>query len=278
MLGSLALVRDETNHATRRELIDEAHASAHRLSNLVADALDLNADDDLEISPILFRLADLVEDVKAAITPELRRRGAVLRVTGIVQNPALLKCDMVRLRNGLSHLIINAVQRANAREIRLFVDVSKESIAIEIRTDVILPHDAFGETLARGLIGRLGGTVDAMGSSRVVTVPVEMVEVAAKLYFNSRALQCMYAALLKANGIDRVEGTVERVDVILVEAAHELEGSIELRRQHPGAVVIVCGTTTTQENHDGVADTPDALMPTVNAALMRGWRGTVIAA
>ncbi len=278
MLGSLALMRDETDQSIRRELIDEAHGSAHRLSNLVADALDLSADDDLELSPTLFRLADLVADVTTSISPELSRSNAVLRVTGMVQHPALIRADMARLRNALSHLIINAVQRANAKQVRLFVDVCDQSIKAEIGTDVVLPHDAFGETLARGLIVRLGGHVEARGFRRAVSVPVELVDLSAKLYFKSRALRRMYSALLKANGIECVETAIPGIDIVLVEAAHELESASQLRERYPGAVVIVCGVTASPELYDGVTDTPDCLMRTVNDALTRELRRTVIAA
>jgi len=267
MLGSLALMKDEPDSETRRILIDEAHASAHRLSNLVTDALDLNADDDLEIQPSLFKVADLVETVRKSIEPELQRRDAKFYTTGILQDLDFLKCDLRRLTHALSHLVINALQRGGAQEVRLYIAVKDERLSIEIGTDVSLPHDAFGETLARGIIERLHGTVESRETMRIVKVPIEIVHLTGQLVFSSNSLSRMYEALLKANGVATYAAGLRPTDIIVVEAAHDPKSIAALRRENAEAVIIACGTPPASHTFDEIARTSDDLMRAVHAAL-----------
>ena len=267
LLGSLALMRDEPDRATSRILIDEAHASAHRLSNLVTDALDLNADDDLELRPALFRVADLIGIIKKSIDPELNRRDAMLHVTGMVDSSHFLFCDFQRLSHALSHLMTNALQRGGAQEIRLFVSFENETLSIEMGTDVTLPHDAFGETLARGIIGRLGGSVESRGSTRAISVPAPTVHLTGQLIFSSNALLRMYDALLKANGIETFPAGIKSTNIVLVEAAKDAKSFATLRRDNPSAVLIACGTPTEPHTFDEIAKSPDDLMRAVHTAL-----------
>ena len=269
MLGSLALMKDEPDRETQRILIDEAHASAHRLSNLVTDALDLNADDALEMDPSLFKVTDIVEAIRNSIEPELRRRDAVFTVSGIPETVDFLKCDFRRLTHALSHLTINALQRGNAQEIRLYIAVADEKLSIEIGTDVTLPHDAFGETLARGIIERLGGTIESHESMRAIEVPVKVVHLAAQLVFSSNALSRMYEALLKASGIATFDGGSKPADIVLVEAGQDPKSCSALRRENQDAVIIACGTPTSPHAFDEISRTPDDLMRAVHAALGR---------
>lgn len=269
LLGSLALMRDEPDRATRRILIDEANSSAHRLSNLVTDALDLNADDDLEIQSTLFRIADLVDSVRKSISPELNRRDAIFLVTGDVESSIFLRGDVRRLTHALSHLMTNALQRGGAQELRMFVIVENDVLSIEIGTDVTLPHDAFGETLARGIITRLGGGVESRGSTRAVWVPVSTINPTGQLIFSSNALRRMYDSLLKANGIATHPPGTRLTDIVLVEAAKDPESYATLRRDNPDAVMIACGAPTDPHSFDEVAKSPDDLMRAVHVALSR---------
>ncbi len=278
MLGSLALIKDEPDRESRRILIDEAQASAHRLSNLVTDALDLNADNDLEINPTLFKVPDLVEAIRTSIEPELQRREAVFRVTGMSQTPDFLKADVQRLIHALSHLTINALQRGGAQEIRLFISMDRDKLSIEIGTDVSLPHDAFGETLARGIIERLGGTVEAHESMRVITVPVDIIQLTGQLVFSSNALSRMYEALLKANGVATVSAGSQSADIVLVEATQDSKSFATLRRENSEAVIIACGSPSGVHTFDEVARTPDDLMRAVYSALRHGLSDQEIAA
>lgn len=267
MLGALALVREEEDAATRKLLIEEAQSSAHRLSNLVTDAIDLNADDDLELKPVLFRVSELIDAVQKFVEPELLRRDAKLRVAGMISHPGFVKADFGRISNALSHIAINALQRGGAQELRLFVSIENKTLSVEVGTDVTLPHDAFGETLARGIVERIGGSVDARETMRVVTVPITPVDLTAKLAFNSRALRRMYEALLKANAIEPTEAPLSAVSIVLVEATNDASLFSALRREHGNAVLIACGVPSNGDLFDGVASTPDELMKAIQTAL-----------
>jgi signal transduction histidine kinase len=269
ILGSLALIREESDNKTRQALLDEAHASAHRLSNLVNDTVDLNEDENLEIQPTLFRISDFIDSVEAFLAPQLRRRNADLRITVETKTKAFLRCDSRRLTNALSYIINNALQRGGARQVHLVIDLNDDKLSVEIGTDVMLPHDAFGETLARGIIERLGGSVVPRETKRVVTVPVELITLSAKLSFSSKALLRMYEALLNANGIAVTvnDSTDQPVNILLAEAAQETVSFSELRMRNPNAVLIACGVGGPTSTFDEVAKTPDDLMRAIQSAL-----------
>ena len=269
ILGSLALLREEADKNTRTSLIDEAQASAHRLSNLVSDAVDLNADEKLEIQPTLFRLGDFVEAIEKTLAPQINRHGAALQFSGQLRNEFFLKCDYERITNALSYIIGNALQRGSAKFVHLTVALNEDLLSIEIETDVILPHDAFGETLARGILERLGGKVIPWETKRIVTIPVEIIKLSAKLSFNSKALRHMYEALLNANGITVVGDKTPSVDLILAEVSQDPNRFLELSNDNPDAVLIACGIGPNDRHFDEVAKTPDDLMRAVYSALAK---------
>jgi len=153
----------------------------------------------------------------------------------------------------------------------LFIELNQDRLSIEIGTDVMLPHDAFGETLARGIIERLGGTVIPRETKRVVTVPVEIVNLSARLSFGSKALLRMYEALLNANGIDVIPNdfTEIPVDILLVEAAQDTATYSDLRSRNPDAALIACGMGNSAYAFDETAKTPDDLMRAIQSALGR---------
>lgn len=278
VLGSLALLREETDQKTRTSLIDEAQASAHRLSNLVSDAVDLNADEKLEIKPTLFRLESFIAAIDATLAPQIKRHKADLQFSGLLRSDFLLKCDDARLTNALSYIIGNALQRGGAKFVHLTISLNEELLSVEIETDVILPHDAFGETLARGILERLGGKVIPWETKRIITIPVEIIKLSAKLSFNSKALRHMYEALLKANGITVVDETNPSVNLILAEVSQDPTTFLKLSNEHPEAALIACGIGPNSDLVDEVATTPDDIMRAVYSALTKHLRNMEIAA
>lgn len=278
VLGSLALLREETGQKTRISLIDEAQASAHRLSNLVSDAVDLNADEKLEIKPTLFRLENFVATVEATLAPQLKRHNATLKFSGLLQSDFFLKSDDARITNALSYIVGNALQRGSAKFVHLTISLNDDFLSVEIETDVILPHDAFGETLARGILERLGGKVIPWETKRIVTIPVEIIKLSAKLSFNSKALRHMYEALLKANGITVVDDTNSSVNLILAEVSQDSSTFLRLSNEHPGSVLIACGIGPNSDLVHEVATTPDDIMRAVYSALTKHLRDMEIAA
>ncbi len=269
VLGSIALLREETDHKTRTSLIDEAQASAHRLSNLVSDAVDLNADEKLEIKPTLFRLEDFVEAIEKTLAPQIKRHQADLRFSGQLQSDFFLRCDYERITNALSYTIGNALQRGGAKLVHLTISLNEDLLSIGIETDVILPHDAFGETLARGILERLGGKVIPWETKRIVTIPVEIVKLSAKLSFSSKALRHMYEALLKTNGITVVDNTTSSVNLILAEVSQDSKTFLKLSNEHPEAALIACGIGPSSNLVDENAATPDDIMRAVYSALAK---------
>ncbi len=266
LLGSLNLLRTMPFGAERNLLLDEARGSAHRLSDVLTDALALGADDGVQITRTIFSSTDVATAQHEALAGELKRRDANLSIN-THPIPTYAEGDLTRLNHAASHLLLNALQRGDAKDLALKIDIAADSIIMIISTDAETPPEAFGETLARGLVESNDGSLVRTERGWHLSMPVRLVAPKARLYLTSSAMAGLYAKLLKAQGINIADTDDDDFHIALTDPMLDEDARRTLREKHPNSRIVACGATDVEIGFDAILTSPGDLKATVSSAL-----------
>lgn len=266
MIGALALLRGERNPEIQDELTVEAYHSARRLSDLLTDAIDLGARENEETATVIFSLANLAKTQQEMLAPELRRREMQLSVSFSPDLPGHVMGDFRRISHAITYLILNAIQRGGAREVALSLGLTSSGLRVEINSAMMAPESAFGETLAQSLIQRIGGSIERAEGNRIMTVPVERVNVSAAVDMGSAALRQLYTRLLRAEGVELATDP-EIASMILVDVGTPAAQVSMLRKHNAALSVIACGDADNASAVDGLIRQPGDLPSVISDVL-----------
>ncbi len=266
LLGALNLLRDMPSGKDRARLFDEAGSSAHRLSDVLTDALTLGADEGVPLKQTVFSSVEIATAQQAILAGELQRRNATLSIdTGAV--PAYGQGDATRLNNAASHLLLAVLQRGGATEVALQIRVVSDAVRLSISSDAETPPEAFGETLARGLVEASGGTFARTDSGWQLSMPASRITPRARLFISSVSLAGLYQKLLAAEGIGIVASEGEEFEIALTDPMLDEVTRRRLRERHPTSRIVACGPAASGAGFDAVLTSPDDLRSTVATAL-----------
>jgi len=266
LLGALNLLRDLPAGANRVRLLDEASGSAHRLSDVLTDALTLGADDGVPAVQTVFSSLDIASAQKIILASELSRRGANLTVK-IDGAPAYAEGDVTRLNNATSHLLRSVLQRGGATELLLEIKIDVEMIVLIASSDTETPSEAFGETLARGLLESSGGALNRTESGWQLSMPISRIAPKARLSLSSTSMAGLYKKLLNARGIAIAEADENDFQIILTDPVLDETERTYLRETFPNSRIIACGPTDLAAEFDAVLHSPNDLSDAVASAL-----------
>lgn len=266
LLGALNLLRDMPAGTNRFQLLNEASGSAHRLSDVLTDALTLGAEEGVASEIAVFSALDIVSVQEKSLATELARRGASLEIesgnaTGYARG------EVTRLNNATSHLLSSVLQRGGATRLKLTIRIDDSQVFLTVSSDTETPPEAFGETLARGLLEFSGGTLERTDSGWHLSMPVERITPSARLALSSTSMKGLYEKLLKSRGVkisnaDEGDFHIVLADPVLDETAQQM-----LREQFPRSRIIACGATGAATGFDAVMSGPNDLNRAVASAL-----------
>ena len=202
LIGMTDLMLETDLTAEQREYAELARSSGETLVALVNDVLDLSKIEagKLELDSVDFRLGEAVEDISALMSTRARQKG--LQLSTLIENdvPAVVRGDVLRVRQVLSNLVSNAVKFTNEGEVRVRVTSAGNNVRFEVtdtgigiepgqmarlfesfeQADASMTREyggtGLGLTIARQLTEMMGGRIDAVstpgrGSTFALTIP-----------------------------------------------------------------------------------------------------------
>jgi PAS domain S-box-containing protein len=111
IIGLTHLMRDDKPSPAQRDKLDKISAAAKHLLSIINDILDISKIEAgrLELAPVHFRLADVIEDVSVLVAERVKEKG--LRFSSSVEElPPVLYGDAMRLTQILLNYVGNAVK------------------------------------------------------------------------------------------------------------------------------------------------------------------------
>lgn len=290
VLGTLALMRQSQLSEPLTRLVAQADRAGRQMHELLGDIFDLT---DLQAQTMVvnegpIELAAMFDRLQAQVTalqPQVRL--ALARAPG---TPEWVKGDGPRLHQALRHVLTYLVETIRSRDIVLGLAHGPSGLVIDLDTTVPgkdqpgwqpeamlgtggvgyddFASDALGPMIARGLIARMGGTVEILRLVRNratvrITLPAPAADphpIYARVEAGAMTIEVMARSMLKRlawpvwhDGIDQ-----RQVSLVLVEAGQHDESTavLRMRRLHPGARVIALGAPTMRPLFDGVCALP----------------------
>lgn len=277
VLGVLALVRQTPLTERQQRLLERAERSGRQTSALLGDILDFSdlQNEKLVIAREMFEVKSLVRSVEESFGPTVRREGVALAIDVLPDAPRWVVGDLPRLRQALGHFVTFFVEVVGSRDVRIGVRRADDGICFDIDMAVQgrdLPgwqpesmfgrakadygdfaSDALGPMIARGLITRMGGSIELRRQAPdravlTVSVPLPVIDGAmecVRIEAESVTVQAVLGALVRQLGCEVWEpGAASRnVTTILMEAGFpdETARAARLRSDHPSAQLIAVG-------------------------------------
>lgn len=266
LLGALNLLRDLPVGVNRARLLDEAGGSAHRLSDVLTDALALGADDSSQTVHTVFSSLEIATTQSSLLDAEMARRGANLWIE-MEEIPVYAEGDLTRLNKATSHLLRSVLQRGGATDLTLQIKIDADAITLAVSSDTETPPEAFGETLARGLLEVNGGTLDRTENGWQLSMPVAIIVPKVLLQISSASMAGLYERLLVTQGITVTGSRDDDFQIILTDPILDEAERRSLRENFPNSRIIACGSTELEVGFDAVLSSPDDLGTTVTSVL-----------
>ncbi len=135
VIGMTNLLRETSLDSVQREYVSALAAAGEALLTLIDDILDFSKIEAgrLELDPMDFVLADLIDEVCLMFSAQARQKGVTLRQDLDPKLPTAVNGDRQRLRQILLNLISNAVKFTSAGEIDITVrGVSTDLVRFEV--------------------------------------------------------------------------------------------------------------------------------------------------
>ncbi len=296
VLGLVALVRQSGLTPEQAKLLDQAERSGREMINQLVDILDFAEleGQEADIEPNRFDLSDLADSVRDLYGHSAEREGIELDVRPPAMLPGRLLGDFVRIRQVIGHLVSFLTQRVAERDVTVEFAYAEGRVIVTLtvseppegrpgwRADTVLgagtgalgsiESDALGPAIARGLLARLGGTIDLEREDPrrprvIVSIPVELageMQRFVRLEVNSPTMRTVCHSMLTRLGLlqwDRSHAC-QAVDAVVVEASEACDPEFltTLRRSHPGARIVSIGNSQESPACDAAMPYPPTLV------------------
>jgi len=119
----------------QREQVQSIRRGGERLLGLINEVLDLAKieADRLELTPVDWDSAALLQELEAMFRPRTEQKGIALRIDPAPELPPRLRCDARRLHQVLVNLLDNAVKFTNQGEVALRAGFADDVLLIEVQ-------------------------------------------------------------------------------------------------------------------------------------------------
>lgn len=313
VLGTLDLIAQSDLTRPQRRLVDQAGRSGRYMTRMLGDLIDVTALKTGDINPDLRAVSvnAVAREMDEQFSHIAQREG--VRATTKVEDPRLrIEIDSQRFQQTMGYVLEHVVSRIGATDLQTRIWVEDNALNVRIwfldaRSDLSDPEidvlakepehalndiasDAFGPSVARDVIGFLGGDISvakhgARSGHILITAPVnqlsERAPLTMRLDVRSETVRALCeAVILRSSDVVLCESGDTSPDVVLVEVGGEDEHTLaaSMRRDFPAALLIAFGVARDPRLFDAVIEglfSPSELRQAIaEASTQRGLEAT----